>query len=135
MEDFLPLGIIIGVCVLVLLLWLWRHTEREVRELSQSVKRLRQDIEIAEAKVQQAQFIDLDLSSIETKVEEDKQDLVVLVREEVESLSRDLDDVDERLEALETDRENVSDERITELEERVAELEERLERPIETKQS
>lgn len=127
MENFIPIGVGIGIVLVMLLLWLWRHTMRRVRELSRSVNRLRQDIEIAEAKVRETQFIDLDLSNIETKIEEGKQELQIYVEQEVESLSRDLDDVDERLETLETNRDDESEERLAELEERVEELEGRLE--------
>lgn len=132
MKDFIPLGVGVGITLLLAALWLAWYALGRVRELSRTVKRLRQDIDIAEAKVQQTQFIDLDLSSIETKIEEGNQQLQIYVEQEVESLSRDLDELDERLETLETDRDNTDEERITELEEQVAELEERLQ-VIETK--
>lgn len=132
MEDFILLGVGIGTTLLLVVLWLSWYLLRRVRELSRTVKRLRQDVDITEAKVQQTQFIDLDLSSIETKIEEGNGELQIYVEQEVESLSRDIDEIDERLEALEADQDDTHEERITELEEQVAELEERLQ-AIETK--
>ncbi len=134
MKDFIPLGVGVGITLLLAALWLAWYALGRVRELSRTVKRLRQDIDIAEAKVQQTQFIDLDLSSIETKIEEGNGELQLYVEQEVASLSRELEDMDERLETLETDQDDTNEERITELEEQVAELEERLQ-AIETKQS
>lgn len=132
MKDFIPLGVGVGITLLLAALWLAWYALGRVRELSRTVKRLRQDIDIAEAKVQQTQFIDLDLSSIETKIEEKNGELQLYVEQEVASLSRELEDIDERLETLEADRDNTDEERIIELEERVAEFEERLQ-IIETK--
>lgn len=58
-------------------------------------------MDLVRAELHQTKFLDLDISSVEAKVEESTQQLEMMVQEEVESLSRDIEDLDERLEVLE----------------------------------
>ena len=96
----------------------------------QEMKKLRQEVEVIQAQLNQAQFFNLDVSGIEKKVEEDIEQMDSFVHQEFELVSGDVKELNERLETLED--ENDPDTLET-LENRIEAVENRLD-AIEEKQ-
>lgn len=128
MEYIVPIGVGAGVALLFILAGSFQR-KRELEHVQKSVLRLRQDLDIAQAKLQQTQFVDLDLSVIESKFEESVGELQLMIEQETEALSRAIEDLDERLEELERPAEESVDleAQIEELHERIEAIECRLE--------
>ena len=123
MENIIPIGGGVVVVILVILFLLWRRSVRNSRRANQEMKKLRQEVEIIQAQLNQAQFFNLDVSGIEKKVEEDIEQMDSFVHQEFGSVSNYVSELDERLEALENEEE---DDNIEELEIRIKEVENRL---------
>lgn len=118
--------------ILLVLLGLWRRIAKHAERTKNEVKKLRQDLEIIQAQMAQAQFFNLDLSGIEKKVEEDIQQMDNLVRQGFALASSDTQELYKRVEELE---EEDNDDRFEELEDRIEELENRSEEIEEEKKT
>lgn len=119
------------VVVLVILFILWRWAVQSSKRVNQEIKKLHQEIETIQAQLNQAQFFNLDVSGIEKKVEEDIEQMDSFVHQEFASVSSYVNELDERLEALEDEEDDPST--IETLENRIEAVEDRLD-TIEEKQ-
>lgn len=127
MEKSILIG---GGVVLVILFILWRRAVQHSVSMNTEVKKLRQEVEIIQAQLNQAQFFNLDVSGIEKKVEEDIEQMDSFVHQELGSVSGYVNELNERLEALEDEKDPNT---IETLENRIEAMENRLE-AIEEKQ-
>lgn len=127
MEKSILIG---GGVILVILFILWRRAVQHSVWAKQEIKKLRQEVEVIQAQFNQAQFFNLDVSGIEKKVEEDIEQMDSFVHQEFGSVSNYVSELDERLEALEEEKD---DDNAETLENRLEEIENRLE-AIEEKQ-
>lgn len=127
MEKSILIG---GGVVLVILFILWRRTVRYSRWTNNEMKKLRQEVEVIQAQLNQAQFFNLDVSGIEKKVEEDIEQMDSFVHQEFELVSGDVKELNERLETLEDENDPDT---VETLEHRMEALENRLD-AIEEKQ-
>ncbi len=127
MEKSILIG---GGVVLVILFILWRRTARHSMWAKQEMKKLRQEVEVIQAQLNQAQFFNLDVSGIEKKVEEDIEQMDSFVHQEFELVSGDVKELNERLETLEDENDPDT---IETLENRIEAVENRLD-AIEEKQ-
>lgn len=130
MENIIPIGGGVVAVIVVILFMLWRRMVRNSRRTDQEMKKLRQEVEIIQAQLNQAQFFNLDVSGIEKKVEEDIEQMDSFVHQEFASVSGYVEELNERLEALEGEEDDDNDET---LEHRIEEVENRLD-AIEEKQ-
>jgi len=127
MENIIPISIVAVVVFVVAIFWLRLRVRSNFEQSQREMKKLRQDVEIIQAQLQQAQFFNLDVSGVEKKVEEDIEQMDSFVREELGAASSAIQSLSERIEELEDDDDvDESDERIDVLEERIKELEDRL---------
>lgn len=118
MQNLIAIGVGL-VAVLFICLWV---LERKLKVYKKSLDRARaeaqeahRNMELIRGKLTQVQNVNLDLSGIESEVEENTQQIVSYLRQELGSLDEDLRDLVERVDEL------------GELEERVSELETKLE--------
>lgn len=126
MEPYVAVGVGVVACLVVAIAWLWRRGAREIRRSREIEKKLRHDLDLVLAELHQTKFLDLDVSSIENSVEENKQQLEALIHVEVDSIRGELDDVDKRLTTIEDERFRDQDDQISALEEDLRALETRL---------
>ncbi len=115
----------------MILFILWRWAVQSSKRVNQEIKKLHQEIETIQAQLNQAQFFNLDVSGIEKKVEEDIEQMDSFVHQEFASVSSYVNELDERLEALEDEEDDPST--IETLENRIEAVEDRLD-TIEEKQ-
>lgn len=127
MEKSILIG---GGVVLVILFILWRRTAQHSMWTKNEMKKLHQEVEVIRAQLNQAQFFNLDVSGIEKKVEEDIEQMDSFVHQEFGSVSGYVNELNERLEALEDKKD---DDNVEALENRIEAIENRLE-AIEEKQ-
>lgn len=120
MEQEKLIYITLGL-VVILVIWLWR-TNRKIKRINRPVAKLQNDLkmlheerEILRARMTHAENINLDISSLEDKAEENTQQLVSYIRNEVEETMRTIQYLEERVEELE--------EKIVALEEKIEEKE------------
>ncbi len=130
MENIISIGGGVVAVIVVILFLLWRRTVRNSRRTDQEMKKLHQGLEIIQAQLNQAQFFNLDVSGIEKKVEEDIEQMDSFVHQEFASVSAYVEELNERLEALEGEED---DDTIEALEKRIEAVENRLD-TIEEKQ-
>lgn len=123
MENIIPIGGGVVAVIVGILFMLWRRTVQYAQRSNQEMKKLRQEVEIIQAQLNQAQFFNLDVSGIEKKVEEDIEQMDSFVHQEFASVSAYVEELNERLEALEGEED---DDTIEALEKRIEEVENRL---------
>lgn len=123
MEHIIPIGGGVVVVILVILFMLWRRTVQYSQRTEYEMKKLHQEVEIIQAQLNQAQFFNLDVSGIEKKVEEDIEQMDSFVHQEFASVSSYVEELDERLEALEDEKD---DDSVEALENRIEVVEDRL---------
>ena len=118
MQNLIAIGVGL-VAVLFICLWV---LERKLQVYRKSLDRARaeaqeahRNMELIRGKLTQVQNVNLDLSGIETEVEENTQQIVSYLRQELGSLDEDLRDLVEKVEEFD------------DLEERVSALENKLE--------
>lgn len=128
MENIIPIGGGVVAVMAVILFMLWRRMAQSAEKTNQEMKKLRHDLEIIQAQLNQAQFFNLDVSGIEKKVEEDIEQMDSFVHQEFASVSGYVKELNERLEALEDeeDEEDEEDDSVETLESRIEVLEDRL---------
>ncbi len=129
MENIIPIGSGVVAVMVVMLFILWRRMVQSAEKTNQEMKKLRHDLEIIQAQLNQAQFFNLDVSGIEKKVEEDIEQMDSFVHQEFASVSGYVSELNERLEALEEEDDNEDeedDDSVETLEQRIEALEDRL---------
>ncbi len=123
MENIIPIGGGVVAVMVVILFILWRRSVQHAERSNQEMKKLRQEVELIRAQLNQAQFFNLDVSGIEKKVEEDIEQMDSFVHQEFASVSSYVEELDERLEALEDEED---DDSVEALENRIEAVEDRL---------
>ena len=115
--------------VVILIFWALRLSiklktvKENTEKMQQEIEKLRNNTEILRTRLNQSQGGDVDISTLESQVEENSQQLVSYVQEGVARVTRDIRDLEERVDKLEEEQAGES-EKISEIEERIEEKEE-----------
>jgi len=115
--------------VVILIFWALRLSiklktvKENTEKMQQEIEKLRNNTEILRTRLNQSQGGDVDISTLESQVEENSQQLVGYVQEGVARVTRDIRDLEERVDKLEEEQAGES-EKISEIEERIEEKEE-----------
>lgn len=119
---------ILSGMVVALAFWILRLSIRirSIKMIEGNIKKLFEKIEIMNNRINHFQIDDLDLSTIESQVEENSQQMVNFVREGISSVRRDVQDLEKRFEELE-EAHNLDPERVDEMEEKIENLESKIE--------
>jgi chromosome segregation ATPase len=113
---------ILSGAVVILIFWSWRIS-RKIRKNRANIKKLNHDIEILKGRMTQAEGINLDLSVIENKVEENSQEFLSFVQQEIGEVNKNMRYLEERMDGLEKELENESH-KMSEMENKIDEKEE-----------
>lgn len=107
--------------VVILIIWLWRIIKS--RGTRRKFEKVNHDLEILRGRIVQAENINLDLSELENKIEENYQELLSFVQQEIGEVNKNIRYSEERVNKLETEVEN-SFSKLEEIEEKIEEKEE-----------
>jgi ubiquinone biosynthesis protein UbiJ len=113
----------------ILIFWLLRLSiklkmvKKNMEKMQQEIEKLRNNTEILRTRLNQSQGGDVDISTLESQVEENSQQLVSYVQEGVARVSRDIRDLEERVDKLEEEQVGES-EKLSEIENKIEDIEE-----------
>jgi len=105
----------------ILIFWLLRLSIK-LKIAEGNIEKLHNSEEILKNRINQSQGADVDISTLESQVEENTQQLVGYIQEGVARVNRDIQDLEKRVDMLEREQAGESD-KLSEIEDKIEEIE------------